>query len=331
MSNLIDVSMFFNEVELLKARLESLNEVVDKFIVIESNQSFKGDVKQPILPGLVDIKKKFGDKLVLITRNENYLNYQDLLCKLSTSNSNFSKEEGKYLCEIMASHDHYDKSKLHLLLDTFQREACSIYIKRLSNSDDLIIFSDADELPDNIDEIKKHFCFNNIIDKNQQVISLRQHEFWYYPNIYHDSQWEGSLCGSSSQLTSSSLNWLRLKNGINRMNTNKMDTVNGYHLTNMGGIERLRTKIKNWTHQEYNNNHIINSLEKKIIRGEDIFMRKSGTVTKLVKLNEYYSESYRKNILASNLPLAKEIMYKKRNFINEVFNKIFLKIINKFK
>ena len=110
-----------------------------------------------------------------------------------------------------------------------------------------------------------------------------------------------------------------------------MNTVNGYHLTNMGGVKRLKTKIRNWTHQEYNNKHIINSLEKKIIRGEDIFMRKSGTVTKLVKLNEYYSESYRKNILASNLPLAKDIMYKKRNFINEVFNKIFLKIINKFK
>ena len=85
--------MFFNEVELLKTRLESLNEVVDKFIVIESNQSFKGNFKQPILPGLYDIKKRFGDKLVFITRDENYLNYEDLLFKLSTSNSNFSKED----------------------------------------------------------------------------------------------------------------------------------------------------------------------------------------------------------------------------------------------
>ena len=42
---IVDVSMFFNEVELLEIRLSALNNKVDKFIVIESSQTFSGAKK----------------------------------------------------------------------------------------------------------------------------------------------------------------------------------------------------------------------------------------------------------------------------------------------
>ncbi|MBO8206835.1 hypothetical protein HA149_07160 [Prochlorococcus marinus XMU1406] len=323
---IVDVSMFFNEINLLEIRLEALVDYIDQFIVIESNQTFSGKYKKHILPELSNLKKRYGDKLKIISRDENFLNYDHLLDNLSKKNNNFSKKESSYLKKIMIDHNHYDKSKINLLLDSFQREACSIYIDRYTDSNDLIIFSDADELPDNLNEVHNYFSGNKL-----KPISLKQHEFWYYPNIFHDSNWEGSIAGYSKDLKIKSLNWFRIKDKSKRINTITLPTINGYHLTNMGGVEKLKEKIKNWTHQEYNNFHIMLSLEEKIISGEDIFMRSTGTVTKLIKFEEFYSDKYKIAIINSSLPKAKLLKEKSSNKFKKFLNKVILKFFNFFR
>jgi len=45
MIKLIDAFLFFNEVELLKFRLQYLNDIVDYFIIVESNKTFTGKDK----------------------------------------------------------------------------------------------------------------------------------------------------------------------------------------------------------------------------------------------------------------------------------------------
>ena len=171
-------------------------------------------------------------------------------------------------------------------------------------------------------------------ENKKKVISLLQHEFWYYPNIYHDSKWEGSIVGISSEIIKCSLNYYRQKVNNKRINTANLKGFNGYHLTNMGGVDRLKTKIENWTHQEFNNNLIISNLEERIIRGEDVYGRTNGTVTKLIDLNEFYSEFYVKAIKESKLTKAKKIINSKPNFIKKIFNKIlkiFIELKNNFK
>ena len=256
MRKIVDVSMFFNEVELLEIRLAALNNQVDKFIVIESSQTFSGTKKKLILSELSNLKKQYGSKLFLISRSEDFKSYKDIVLNLD-KNKNFNSHESKKLIKILKSHTHYDKSNLNFVLDTFQREACLAYIARLTDLDDIIIFSDADELPDNILKIKD---FYEKEENKKTVISLLQHEFWYYPNIYHDSKWEGSIVGISSEIIKCSLNYYRQKVNNKRINTANLKGFNGYHLTNMGGVDRLKTKIENWTHQEFNNNLIISNL-----------------------------------------------------------------------
>ena len=322
--------MFFNEVELLEIRLAALNNQVDKFIVIESSQTFSGTKKKLILSELSNLKKQYGSKLVLISRSEDFKSYKDIVLNLD-KNKNFNSHESKKLIKILKSHTHYDKGNLNFVLDTFQREACLAYIARLTDLDDIIIFSDADELPDNILKIKD---FYDKEENKKTVISLLQHEFWYYPNIYHDSKWEGSIVGISSEIIKCSLNYYRQKVNNKRINTANLKGFNGYHLTNMGGVDRLKTKIENWTHQEFNNNLIISNLEERIIRGEDVYGRTNGTVTKLIDLNEFYSEFYVKAIKESKLTKAKKIINSKPNFIKKIFNKILIKFIelkNNFK
>ena len=323
---IIDVSMFFNEIKLLEIRLEALVDYVDQFIVIESNQTFSGKYKKHILPELSHLKNKYGNKLKIISRDEKFLNYYDLINNLSKENNNFSSKESLYLKQIMIDHKHYDKSKISLLLDSFQREACSIYIDRYTDLNDLIIFSDADELPDNLNDIHNYFSSTKL-----KPISLKQHEFWYYPNIYHDSNWEGSIVGYSKDLKIKSLNWFRMKDKSKRINTFTLPTINGYHLTSMGGVEKLKEKIKNWTHQEYNNFHVLSSLEEKIISGEDVFMRSSGTVTKLIKIEQFYSDKYKNALINSSLPKASLVKNKSSNKFKKFANKIILKLFNLFR
>ena len=320
---IIDVSMFFNEVELLEIRLAALIDYVDLFIVVESNQTFTGKFKDHILPQLSYLKERYGKKLLFLSRNEMFANYEDILTKLNSKNSNFSIEESNHLIKILKSHNFYDKSKINLLLDSFQREACSIYIQRYCNKEDLVVFSDADELPDNLNDINNYFS-----DKKLKPVSLLQHEFWYYPNIFHASNWEGSLAGYAYDFMVNSLNHFRIKNKLKRTNTVTLTTFNGYHLTSMGGVEMLKKKIKNWTHQEYNNFHILNSLEEKIFAGEDIFMRTTGTVTRLVKLEEFYSDKYIKAIMNSTIPKANDLRNKRNNKFKKFLNKVILKLIN---
>ncbi len=48
-----DCFIFFNELELLEIRLNTLENVVDKFVIVESTISFSGLNKKPILDKLV--------------------------------------------------------------------------------------------------------------------------------------------------------------------------------------------------------------------------------------------------------------------------------------
>ncbi len=324
MGEIVDVSMFFNEVELLEIRLSALNNFVDKFIVIESSQTFSGGAKELILCDNYNLKKKYGDKLILISREEYFKSYEDIIKNLD-KNRNFNSEEARKIIDILESHIHYDKKQLNLVLDTFQREVCAVYIDRHTDKNDIVIFSDADELPDNIKEIKDFFTKK---ENKKNIISLLQHEFWYFPNIYHDSNWEGSIVGISSEIIKKSLNYHRHKVNNKRVNTSSLKGFNGYHLTNMGGVERLKTKIKNWTHQEFNNKYVISNLEERIIKGEDIFGRTNGTVTKLIDLNELYSKPYKNEIEKSQLPKAKRIINTRSNILKKIVNKILLKILN---
>ena len=59
-----DCFTYFNEDILLELRLNYLNEIVDKFVIIEANKTFSGNPK----PQNFDINKykKFTDKIIYV-------------------------------------------------------------------------------------------------------------------------------------------------------------------------------------------------------------------------------------------------------------------------
>ena len=60
---LVDSFLFFQELDLLEIRLEYLYPIVDKFIIIEANQTFKGSTKGYIFEENIKRYSKFINKI----------------------------------------------------------------------------------------------------------------------------------------------------------------------------------------------------------------------------------------------------------------------------
>ena len=318
-----DFSMFFNEVDLLRIRYECLKDIVDFIVVIESSQTFAGNIKDLCLPSITleDDSLNSSAKVIKISRTEFYRDYDDLVSQLnSNSISDFTSAECQDLLSHVLEFPVEVQNSPALYLDRFQRECCRVYINRLASDDDLIIFSDADELPDSIDSLCEQY-----LSAEENVYSLNQHQFIYFPNLY-EKTWFGSIVGTKDVLLSQSLDYYRKKIGDIRCNTGFLSGFHGYHLTSMGGLEMIKQKIMNWGHQEYNNSYIIANLENNIRTGSDIFMRSHGSISKIVPLNMYYSSRYIRAINSSCLELVNSVRHKPSNPLKHLITRSFLKL-----
>jgi beta-1,4-mannosyl-glycoprotein beta-1,4-N-acetylglucosaminyltransferase len=68
---LLDVFLFYNELDLLKARLAYLGPLVDHFVIAEANIDFSGRKKQFILSQDLINTLPFGEKIIYHQTNLN--------------------------------------------------------------------------------------------------------------------------------------------------------------------------------------------------------------------------------------------------------------------
>ena len=321
---ILDVSMFFNEVELLEIRLHSLRDYIHTFVVIESSQTFTGMSKNLVLPKLHYLMDLYGDQLVFISREESH----DTTIRFYEDIPYLSKWFPNEIAEKISSNTASTLNSIKCprpdaILDTFQRESCLYYILKYAHDHDFILFSDADELPDNL------CLLPSILESsNSSFISLRQHEFWYYPNMYVHSDWLGSLFSTPQAfLAFPSLNYLRHKTGKDRPNTFSTTTAHGYHMTSMGGAERIRQKLNSWAHQELVNPIVLSKIESNISSGHDIFYRSSNQAAVKIDLHQYYSPSFVESIKQGSLTLPSSLVrsYRTRlfTFLVRLFSKVY--------
>ena len=76
-TKILDVFLFYNEVELLKARLEYLGPIVDFFVISEADTDFAGRKKSFILSPELISSLPYADKIIyhqekIHTRNYSY-------------------------------------------------------------------------------------------------------------------------------------------------------------------------------------------------------------------------------------------------------------------
>jgi len=233
-----DCITMYNENLLVNSRFEILNEVVDYFIVVESKYDHKNNEKKT---NFKLINSKFKNKIRYILINENFPN-----------------------------------TKNGWEMESFQREkiVSALYD---ANDDDLIMYSDSDEIP-NPNTIK-----NLVLDKKYGI--FLQKFFTYKINIFNkfESPWEGTrICKKKNLKT-----FTKLRKKIRSKNLQKpfwnfryeksIDVIEngGWHFNNLYDVETISKKLKTFQHTEYNSEKFSNIeiIKKKIDNLEDLFGR----------------------------------------------------------
>ena len=156
---LLDVFLFYNELDLLKARLEYLGPIVDHFIISEANVDFSGRTKEFLLSQELVNTLPFANKIIY---HREYLNLKSipwLFKKLKYRN-----RITRYLWKIQDA----------------QRNSTLTPLKSFSNND-IVIFSDLDEFPSEtaIDDGIRSLQSSNPKGREPHAYSLDQ-TFYYY-------------------------------------------------------------------------------------------------------------------------------------------------------
>ena len=173
-----DCFIFFDEEILLDLRLNILDKYVDKFVIVESKFSHSGEKRNPIFD--IDKYKKFKEKIIYI----------------------LLEDQPKNLLEILGDSDPKKNSKIidnANLREFYQRNAITKGLVDAS-SEDLIIISDVDEIPN-----LQNFNFKNFTNK---MVFFNQIFCCYKFNLYARSmQWYGSRMIKKKNLLNPQ--WLR--------------------------------------------------------------------------------------------------------------------------
>ena len=253
-----DCFQYFDEDHMVDLRLNILNQYVDYFVISESTKTHQGKDKKINF----DIKKfsKFKDKIKFIVADY-------------SKEINFNKHIGG-----------------ESPIEQHQRNSLIKGIEDAS-SEDLIILSDSDEIPD--------LTKLNEINNNKKFIAFSQKMFMYKMNLQNidESDWIGTKITKKKNITTmQNLRNLKFKKyPFWRIDKNNLQTIHGgWHFSFLQTSEQILKKIKSFSHGEFNIDNINEkSIEKKILKNEDIFGR--GISLKKVELDTSYPNYILKN------------------------------------
>lgn len=233
---IIDCFSFYNELELLYYRLSLLYEIVDKFVIVESNYTHAGRKKDLFYKNNFELFKKFSDKIIHIVVDLPFI----------YPNIDYNKNE-------------------QWVNENFQRNCINDGITQLYlNDNDLIIISDLDEIccPNKLTEIKN---MDNIVDGFTLLLDM----YYYSLNYKHTEPWELVKIVTFKKYKETTPQEIRIS--LKMPNLNKC----GWHLSYFGDAKFIKNKLLEFGHQEYNSDNYtnINIIEQKIANGEDLFGR----------------------------------------------------------
>lgn len=215
---LIDTFLFFNEIEMLKARLEYLGPLVDHFVISEANIDFSGKKKSLILSREIISSLPFSEKIIYYSKEIDFNNLYWVFKKIRYGNN---------------------QPRLLWKLQDAQRNALLEPLKNFDDRD-LIIFSDIDEFP-SIDALNFFQTSECNFNSNQisEIYSCKQ--IFYYYDLNHaaiNDQFYGSILSNLKtfreylphKIKSSKNDYKHVENG-------------GWHFSYFMSEDKIREKI----------------------------------------------------------------------------------------
>ncbi len=248
-----DCIPFFNELDILKLRLNILNPIVDRFIIEEATVTFSGEPKE-------------------LCFEKNREMFQEFMHKI----------------EYIVVDDSPADATTHVR-DNFQKNALERGLKN-ATPEDVIILSDVDEIPNpeilkkivaefNPDKIyhlaqRMFYCFINMEEVSGSLLSITGE----FPGVER-KMWLGTKVFSTKSIPENGIIQLR------EASTTAPEAVRvadgGWHFGYMGSrhetdvSRRIGTKVVAAAHQEYNDQDILAEARDRLILGQDMFGREA--------------------------------------------------------
>lgn len=232
-----DVLTYNGERDILDIRLNVLSPYVDKFVIIEFDETFSGKKKPKYL--LKDWNKdwvKFLNKIdyAYITKSE-YMKYEDL-----AASSPLVPEYGPK----------------HWTREFCQKESIKDAIRDLKDND-ICIIGDVDEI------------WNPELIKTVYPSKLKLKVYSYYLNNRSSEQFWGPILAHYKDIKGKCLNHIR------QTDLPKTNDEYGWHFTSMGGYENVHRKLTDsYTEDSYASPQVLNNLKSNIDANNDFLWRK---------------------------------------------------------
>ena len=228
---IFDCFMYFDEDLILDVRLNTLNESVDYFVVVESKFTHKGEIRK--LKFNYKNFPKFKDKIIYLVYDNEPNDIKDI-----DKNDTEKEKTIKYIFNA-------------IYRENGQRNFISEGLKK-ADENDVILISDVDEIP-NLKNL-------NLKIAREKLIFFNQEMFYYKFNLkLPNHNWVGTRACKKKYLKSPQ--WLRnikvknypfyrLDTFFSKTKYTNIKFINngGWHFTNIKTAEEIRYKLKSYLH-----------------------------------------------------------------------------------
>lgn len=278
-----DCFMIYNELEMLKIRLNILSKYVDYFVIVESTHTHSGKPKKLYFKENKNKFKKFLNQIVYIVVDD--LNNAPII----TDKPPYDKIELFQLNPLTWSREFY------------QRNCITRGLINAKDSD-LILIGDIDEIP-KPEKIK-------LVKYSQKPTCFEQDFYYYFLNCLSSEKWRKGTKGIYKK-------FLTTPQEIRHVDYNNSHLLKdaGWHFSYLGGREQIVKKIDSFSHQELNNIEITNfkRLKFNIDNNLDIFDR--PYTYKIVKINNKYP-----HYIINNKKILSKFIKKKTKISNIILD-----------
>lgn len=212
-----DCFLFYNELELLEIRLNEMNDFVDKFVIVEACETFRGNPKPYYFEENQGRFKKFADKIIHIKVDQH----------LATDNP--------------------------WIRERYQRQQVLRGLKECRKND-LVILSDVDEI---VSRKRLPKIIELITSGKAQAVVCEQKMYQGFLNRYQDKWRGSVCTPYHviKRITTKATRRLRNMRPrlMERTGITKITCLPdaGWHFTSMGGIDRHILKLESYSHKEF--------------------------------------------------------------------------------
>ena len=230
-------SEFFNELDMLEIRLETMAPYVDYFVISESIRTHSAKPKPLYYEENKDRFKKFHDKIIHQIITDTPVTYDDLI-RMKPEND----VHEQIIQDLKSARWLNPISDIAFIRDAYEKDSV---VRAIPDVDygDIIIVGDLDEIPR--PEVLKNVLVNFDSGKNY----LFQNEMYYmFFNLQKVNEpWWGVNVLTFRNLLNNPVSKIRqYKEG------EKIDN-GGWHFTYQGGAESIIKKLESFSHTEFDN------------------------------------------------------------------------------